>query len=127
MVLLNTRLDLRMILNYGDYMEESILTTIKNMLEIDLDDDCFDEELVTYINTCFITLKQVGVIDYDFYVTDKTTSWSDLLKDKASSFQSVKTYVYARVKILFDPPSSSTLSSYENLIRELEFRLGMEN
>lgn len=127
MVLLNTRLDLRMILNYGDYMEESILTTIKNMLEIDLDDDCFDEELVTYINTCFITLKQVGVIDYDFYITDKTTSWSDLLKDKASSFQSVKTYVYARVKILFDPPSSSTLSSYENLIRELEFRLGMEN
>lgn len=127
MVLLNTRLDLRMILNYGDYMEESILTTIKNMLEIDLDDDCFDEELVTYINTCFITLKQVGVIDYDFYITDKTTSWSDLLKDKVSSFQSVKTYVYARVKILFDPPSSSTLSSYENLIRELEFRLGMEN
>ena len=126
MVLLNTRLDLRMILNYGDYMEESILTTIKNMLEIDLDDDCFDEELVTYINTCFITLKQVA-IDYDFYITDKTTSWSDLLKDKVSSFQSVKTYVYARVKILFDPPSSSTLSSYENLIRELEFRLGMEN
>lgn len=65
MVLLNIRLDLRMILNYGDYMEESILTTIKNMLEIDLDDDCFDEELVTYINTCFITLKQVGAIDYD--------------------------------------------------------------
>lgn len=127
MVLLNIRLDLRMILNYGDYMEESILTTIKNMLEIDLDDDCFDDELVTYINTCFITLKQVGVIDYDFYITDKTTSWSDLLKDKVSSFQSVKTYVYARVKILFDPPSSSTLSSYENLIRELEFRLGMEN
>ena len=127
MVLLNTRLDLRMILNYGDYMEESILTTIKNMLEIDLDDDCFDEELITYINACFITLKQVGAIDYDFYVTDKITSWSDLLKDKASSFQSVKTYVYARVKILFDPPSSSTLSSYENLIRELEFRLGMEN
>ena len=108
-------------------MEESILTTIKNMLEIDLEDDCFDEELVTYINTCFITLKQVGTIDYDFYITDKTTSWSDLLKDKVSSFQSVKTYVYARVKILFDPPSSSTLSSYENLIRELEFRLGMEN
>lgn len=108
-------------------MEESILETIKNMLEIDLDDDCFDEELVTYINTCFITLKQVGAIDCDFYVTDKTTSWADLLKDKASSFQSVKTYVYARVKILFDPPSSSTLSSYENLIRELEFRLGMEN
>lgn len=108
-------------------MEESILTTIKNMLEIDLDDDCFDEELVTYINTCFITLKQVGVIDYDFYITDKTTSWSDLLKDKVSSFQSLKTYIYARVKILFDPPSSSTLSSYENLIRELEFRLGMEN
>ena len=103
-------------------MEESILTTIKNMLEIDL-----DEELVAYINTCFITLKQVGAIDYDFYITDKTTSWSDLLKDKVSSFQSVKTYVYARVKILFDPPSSSTLSSYENLIRELEFRLGMEN
>ena len=127
MVLLSTRLDLRMILNYGDYMEESILTTIKNMLEIDLDDDCFDEELVTYINTCFIMLKQVGVIDYDFYVTDKTTSWSDLLKDKVSSFQSLKTYIYARVKILFDPPSSSTLSSYENLIRELEFRLGMEN
>ena len=127
MVLLNTRLDLRMILNYGDYMEESILTTIKNMLEIDLDDDCFDEELVTYINICFITLKQVGAIDYDFYVIDKTTSWADLLKDKASSFQSLKTYVYARVKILFDPPSSSTLSSYENLIRELEFRLGMEN
>ena len=127
MVLLSTRLDLRMILNYGDYMEESILTTIKNMLEIDLDDDCFDEELVTYINTCFIILKQVGAIDYDFYVIDRTTSWADLLKDKASSFQSLKTYVYARVKILFDPPSSSTLSSYENLIRELEFRLGMEN
>ena len=108
-------------------MEESILTTIKNMLEIDLDDDCFDEELVTYINTCFIKLKQVGAIDYDFYIADKTTSWSDLLKDKVSSFQSLKTYIYARVKILFDPPSSSTLSSYENLIRELEFRLGMEN
>ena len=64
-------------------MEESILTTIKNMLEIDLDDDCFDEELITYINTCFITLKQVGAIDYDFYIADKTTSWADLLKDKA--------------------------------------------
>lgn len=106
---------------------ESILTSIKNLLGIA--DECtdFDTAIVIHINTVFMTLTQLGVgPSMGFYITDKSTKWDAYLSDP-TELQAVKTYMYLKVKLVFDPGSigSSTLASYERTIQELEWRLNV--
>ena len=106
-------------------MEESILISIKKMLGISSEDESFDVDIIIHINSVFMILRQMGVgplID-DFTITDNTAKWSDYLEDK-TDLESVKTYVYLKVKMIFDPPiNSSIIEAYNKLINELEWRL----
>lgn len=104
---------------------ESILTSIKKLLGIAADDKTFDPDVIIHINTVFMTLHQIGVgPSTGFYIDDDTAQWTDFITD-LSKLQAVKTYVFLKVKLLFDPASvgSSTLASYERTIAELEWRL----
>jgi hypothetical protein len=106
-------------------MEESILTSIKKLLGIAEEYKQFDQDIIMHINSVFTTLRQLGVgPSKGFYIEDDTAEWADFVPD-LSLIQSVKTYIYLKVKILFDPGSigSSTLAAYERQIQEYEWRL----
>ena len=109
-------------------MDESILTSIKKLLGIPEDHEHFDVDIIMHINSVFMILTQLGIgPDDGFKITDKLTTWNEYLPDGAN-IESVKSYMYLKVRLLFDPPSSSSIiESINRLISELEFRLNVES
>lgn len=107
---------------------ESILTSVKSMLGISEEYEHFDNVLIMHINSVLSILSQVGVGPATgFSITDKFQTWADFIPTDDYRFESVKSYVYMKVKLLFDPPtSSSVLASTERMISELEWRLNVE-
>lgn len=106
---------------------ESILTSIKKLLLLGEDYTPFDNDIIMHINTVFMTLTQLGVGPSEgFYIEDDQAEWVDFIPD-LNKLQAVKTYIFLRVKILFDPTSlgSATLAAYERQIQELEWRLNV--
>lgn len=103
---------------------ESILDSEKKLLGLDADYDVFDDDLVIHINSIFGTLHQLGVgPDPQLTITDNTTTWSEY-STNAVEIMEVRTYVYLRLRLLFDPPSSGFVySGIESQARELEWRL----
>lgn len=90
-------------------MEESILNSIKSLLNIPEDDETFDQDILIHINSTFAILNQLGVgPDEGFTVTDPYTEWSTFINDN-KMFEMVKSYTYLRVRLLFDPPASGVL------------------
>lgn len=105
---------------------DSILITIKKMLGLDAEYDVFDPEIIVYINTAINVLEQLGVGVDGYTVTSADDTWEEFLTD-ISKLESVKTYIYIRVRMLFDPPANSTLSkTLEDTARELEWRLNVK-
>lgn len=106
---------------------ESILTSIKKLLGITEDYDHFDADIIMHINTVFTILNQLGVGPSEgFRIEDDTTTWDDYISTDNLLFDSVKSYIHLRVKLLFDPPQSSgTTESYNRIINELEWRLNV--
>ena len=107
-------------------MENSILTSIKKMLGVAEDYTEFDEDIITHINSVFLNLTQLGVgPEEGFMIEDDTAVWEDFMDDSIR-LQAVKTYMYLKVKLLFDPPlSSSVTESFTRMIAELEWRLNV--
>lgn len=108
-------------------LEESILVSVKKMLGIDPEYDPFDTDITILINSALATLTQIGIGPADgFYITGSDETWSDFLGDSERRLQSVKTYVYIKVKLIFDPPGSSfVMSALEEQAKELEWRLNV--
>lgn len=105
---------------------ESILTSIKKMLGIAEEYEHFDQDIIMHINSVFMILKQLGVGPAEgFIIEDSNAKWSDFIGDK--NFESVKTYIYLKVKQIFDPSLSSSATDASNrIISELESRLNIE-
>lgn len=103
---------------------ESILTSVKKMLGITEEYTHFDNDIVMHINSVFMVLQQLGVgPSYGFYIEDATATWADFF-GYTTNLQMVKSYVYLKVRLLFDPPASSTiLNSMNQMIDEFEWRL----
>lgn len=103
---------------------ESILTSIKKLLGIEESYEIFDPDIILYINSAFSTLTQLGVGPKEgFSIKDKTTTWSEYLNND-SRLDLIKNYVFLKVKLIFDPPTSSSVqSAYERMIQELEWRI----
>ena len=102
----------------------SILTSIKKLLGPTDTYTPFDADIIMHINTVFMTLHQLGVgPSAGFKIADETALWSSYLSDSIL-LEAVKSYVYMKVKLMFDPPSSSfVIESYKALCSELEWRL----
>lgn len=105
---------------------ESILTSIKKLLGIDEEYEHFDSDIIMHINSVFMILNQLGVGPTEgFSIKDKTTTWEDFVTDLAK-VEAIKSYVYLKVKLLFDPPlSSSVMESINRTISELEWRINV--
>lgn len=106
---------------------DSILTSIKKLLGIAEEYDHFDRDIVTHINTVFMVLTQLGVgPNSGFSIKGNTETWSDYLGN-STDLEAVKTYVYLKVRLIFDPPiSSAALDSINRSISEFEWRLNLQ-
>lgn len=103
---------------------ESILLSVKKMLGIVCEDDHFDSDLIMHINSVLSILTQLGVGPSEgFSICDVNDKWSDFITDM-SKLHIVKSYVYLKVKLLFDPPTSSAVMDAMNRqISECEWRI----
>lgn len=108
-------------------MDASILTSTKKILGIEESYTAFDVDILTHINSVFSTLTQLGIgPEAGFSIEDKTPTWDNFIPDTDPRFNSVKTYVYMKVRSLFDPPGTSFLiESLNKQIREYEWRLNV--
>lgn len=106
---------------------DSILNSIKKLLGISSDETHFDPDIIMHINSVFSILCQLGVgPSTSFSIQDENANWDDFTEEYAN-YNDVKTYMYLKVKLLFDPPlNSSVLSAMERQISELEFRLSVD-
>ena len=107
-------------------MQDSILMTIRKLVCGDPYADHFDTDLLVHINACFSILNQLGVgPENGFVVTDETQSWSSYISDNYI-LNMVKTYVTLKVRVIFDPPlTSSVLEAMNKEISQLEWRLNV--
>lgn len=105
---------------------DSILTSVKKMLGIAEEYEHFDADLLMHINSVFSILHQLGVGPADgFMIEDKSSIWSDFISDE-SKYMLAKSYMFLKVKLLFDPPlSSAVLECYKTQISEYEWRLNI--
>ena len=106
---------------------ESILTSIKKLLGIAEEYEHFDNDIIMHINSVFMILTQLGVgPSKGFMITDASASWDDFLPEDSEKLQAVKTYMYMKVRLMFDPPTSSAvMESMNRTISELEWRLNV--
>lgn len=102
----------------------SILTSVKKACGITESHEYFDDILIMHTNSVFMILNQLGVGPSEgFTIEDASDDWSDFTSDK-KDLESVKTYVGLKVRLIFDPPTSSAvMESMKQVINELEFRL----
>lgn len=104
---------------------ESILTSIKKQLGYEASDTGFDEEIIMHINTVLADLTQLGVGPAEgFEIEDETSTWQDYIPDM-KKFNAVKTYIYMRVKLIFDSStmSSALIESFSRQCDRFEWRL----
>ena len=107
-------------------MNESILATIKKMLGLGADYTAFDMDIIVLINGAFMTLHQLAIgPEEGFSITGKTETWNDYLSDP-SKIELVKSYIYLKVKLIFDPPlGSAVMEAINRQISEFEWRLNV--
>lgn len=113
--------------------DDSILNSIKKLLGIIPDVEAFDQDIIIHINSVFAILASIGIGPANgFRITSAQETWSAFLNQRVGEgkgtdtnlYEDVKTFMYMKVKLIFDPPSSSSLlDSYNNLIKEIEYRL----
>lgn len=108
-------------------MNESILTSTKKVLGLDETYEAFDEDIIMHINSVLGILNQIGIGPAaGFAIEDDEATWGDFIGDDLR-LNSVKTYVYLRVRLLFDPPSTSyVIEAMKEQIKELEWRLNVQ-
>ena len=106
---------------------ENILDSIKKLLGIDEADLNFDQELIMHINSVFMVLNQLGVGPVGgFKISSNEEVWTDFVGTRLD-LESVKSYIYLKVRLLFDPPQNSFLvGSIEKQIEENEWRLQVQ-
>lgn len=105
-------------------MPTSILLSTKKSLGLVPAYTEFDPDIIMHINSIFMVLTQIGIGPTAGYsIEDTTETWEDYLVGQ-ENLKAVQSYMYLRVRLLFDPPATSfVLTSLENIQKELEWRL----
>lgn len=106
-------------------IDESILNSIKKLLGINTTETVFDQDIALHINSVFANLVQMGVGPSSGYmITNSDNKWSEFCRDDLLLLNNVKTYMYLKVKLVFDPPQSSALlEAINSQIKEIEWRM----
>ena len=103
---------------------DSILNSVKKMIGISEECTDFDIDIIMHINSVFMILCQIGIGPINgFSISDSYSKWSDFIEDNLK-LEAVKSYTYLKVRMLFDPPTSSAVADAINKnIAELEWRM----
>lgn len=103
---------------------DSILDSIKKVLNVGPDDTDFDTDILMHINSVFAVLQQLGIgPETGFYIDGPDQTWTDYLGEDSLHINMVKSYMAAKVRILFDPPvSSAVMESLNRICSEFEWR-----
>lgn len=106
---------------------DSILTSVKKMLGIDSSYEHFDQDIIMHINSVFLILNQLGVgPKTPFVITGVDETWNDFFVD-SSPLELVKSYMYLKVRLIFDPPTTGVLhEAMERQTQEFEWRLNVQ-
>lgn len=103
----------------------SILNDVKHLLGLLPEDTSFDTDILIHINSAFGTLNQLGVGPQEGYeITSADEEWGQFFD--SVRLNSVKSYVYLKVKLVFDPPNTGfAVQAIKEQIQELEWRLNV--
>lgn len=106
----------------------SILESVKEMLGIPAEYEVFDNQLVIHINSVFSILNQLGVGDGKFTITGPDETWEEYIETEDDlDIEEVRSYMYLKVRMIFDPPTSSIAAeAFKAQIAEFEWRLNVE-
>jgi len=108
-------------------MESSILVSIKKLLGIEEEYTHFDSDIIMHINFAFMNLNQLGVGEtIGFKIEDDEAIWDDFIGERLD-LEGVKTFIYLKVRLIFDPPQTGFLvDAIKEQIKELEWRLNVQ-
>ena len=103
---------------------DSILTSVKKQLGPSALETYFDPDIIMFINSMFLPLRQMGIGPAEgFFIEDVSTTWDEFIPDDVVLCNAVKGYMYAKVKLAFDPPSNAShIKCLEQIISEFEWR-----
>lgn len=106
---------------------DSILTSVKKLLGIAEEYTQFDQDIIMHINSVFLTLLELGVGPADgFAIEDATSKWSEFIPDNDVLLNAVKSYMYLKVRMLFDPSLTSSVTDLmKEQAKEFEWRMNV--
>ena len=105
---------------------DSILISIKKLLGLTADYEPFDPMIIVYINSALMAANQIGVGVKGFTISGSNETWDQFIPE-AQNLEAVKTFVYLKVRIVFDPPTSSiVMDAIKSQIDEYTWRLNVE-
>jgi hypothetical protein len=107
----------------------NILKSVKLALGgslVSYSDDAFDNSLLMHINSVFVILNQLGVGPKEIFEANANSEWDEFLVENSEKLRIVQSYMYLRIRLIFDPPSSSfVLDAIREQIKEYEFRMNV--
>ncbi len=106
---------------------DSILVSVKKMMGIEPEYTHFDTDLILHTNSVLMTLTQIGIGPAQgFAITGTDETWQDLLGER-KDLEGAKSYIYIKVRLVFDPPTSSfVIESLGRTASEIEWRLNVQ-
>lgn len=105
-------------------MSDSVLNTIKKLVGVP--DDSFTEDILVHINSSFFTLYQLGVFDEPPIIKSEAETWGEVIGDD-KNLEAIKTYIYIKVRLIFDPPATSfVIDALKKQAEEIEWRLNVD-
>ena len=108
-------------------MDDSILDSIKKLLGFDPDYTAFDTDIMIHINSTIMGLEQLGVGNNNYQISSKDDTWGNYLAGTNVNLEAVKSFIYLKVRLIFDPPATSfTIEAYQKQIAEYEWRLFLQ-
>ena len=106
---------------------DSILESIKQLLGVTPEYGAFDQEIMMHINSALMVLNQLGVGSDGFSISGPDATWEEFLGEDATILNGVRSYIYAKVKLMWDPPTSAAiLEALNRTINEFEWRLNVQ-
>ena len=108
-------------------MDDSILDSIKKLLGFDPDYTVFDTDIMIHIYSTIMGLELLGVGNNNYQISSKDDTWGNYLAGTNINLEAVKSYIYLKVRLIFDPPATSfTIEAYQKQIAEYEWRLFLQ-
>lgn len=115
--------DMLEILNYGE-VDMKILQDVKSVLDFASEEDTgFDSRLIMELDGVIGELSQLVRLNKSFAMGDDS-KWDQLLDNPdPQMLRLIKQYVYLNIRIKFDPPTGSVLSSLEKSLQSTAHRI----